>query len=79
MRHAGGRRGKRKPQPAKQRAGDGHLPVRKLLEQRPDKQAGKVHHHVQGADDDGRSGGTHVQIIQQITEQQPKRRLNRTR
>lgn len=79
VRHRGGRRGQRQSEGAQQRPTDRHLPVGELVQQRPDEQAGEVHHHVQRAHDHRGAGGAHLQVAKQVAEQQAERRLNRAR
>lgn len=74
--HRCGRRRQRQAEGAQQRAADGHLAVRELVQQRPDEQAGEVHHHVQRRHDDGCPGSAHLQVAQQVAEQQAERRLD---
>lgn len=76
MSHAAGARRQGESERAEKRAHDGDLAVRELLEQRADEQAREVHHDVEHADDDGRTGGAHVQVLQKIPEKQAKRRFN---
>lgn len=68
--HAGRRRGQGQAQAAQQRPRDGHLPVGELLQQGTHEQAGEVHAHVQGTDDDGRSSRPHLQLLEGVAEQE---------
>lgn len=71
--HAGGRWGQCQTEGAQQRSTNGHFSIRKHTQKWSNEQPWEVHHHIQGAHDDCRTGRSDIQFGQQIAKQQTER------